>query len=164
MKPGGKGVYMGERLSWDDYFLKIMFTVAERSTCRGQAGAVIVKDKRLLTTGYAGSLPGLPHCDEVGHQLKKVTHENGSVTEHCMRTIHAEENAILQAAKNGISIDGATLYCKMEPCLNCCKSIIGAGIVRVVCAMQYQAAEDSRKYFKEAGVQLEVRSESLPDY
>ena len=105
------------RPHWDNYFMEICDTVAKRATCgRGRSGCVIAKDNRILVTGYVGSPAGLPHCDEVGHQLKQMIHEDGSVTQHCVRTVHAEQNAICQAAKNGISIEGATLYCRMTPC------------------------------------------------
>ncbi|WP_024470607.1 deoxycytidylate deaminase, partial [Treponema pedis] len=90
-----------------------------------------------------GAPTGLPHCDDVGHQLKKVQHEDGSVTQHCVRTVHAEQNAICQAAKRGISIDGATLYCKMTPCRTCAMLIINCGIVRVVAEKRYHDSEDT---------------------
>ncbi len=88
------------RPSWDEYFLEIMRSVAKRATCdRGRASSVFVKDRQILVTGYVGSPVGMPHCDDVGHQLKKIIHEDGTITEHCMRTVHAEHNAIWQAAK-----------------------------------------------------------------
>jgi len=96
---------------WDEYFMNIMQAVSTRATCdRGRSGCVIVRDKHILTTGYVGSPPGLPHCDEVGHQMKTTIHEDGHQTQHCVRTIHAEMNAIVQAARIGVSLDGATLY------------------------------------------------------
>ena len=102
------------RPTWDEYFIELTRTVASRSTCdRGRSGCVIVKQKHILCTGYVGSSPGMPHCDEAGHLLRKVIDEDGQVRQHCMRTIHAEENAINQAARFGISLEGATLYCKM---------------------------------------------------
>jgi deoxycytidylate deaminase len=103
-----------DRPSWDDYFMEVMEAISKRATCdRGRSGCVIVKDKQILVTGYVGSPKGLPHCDEVGHQFKKMINEDGSISEHCVRTVHAEQNAICQAAKRGIAIDGATLYCRM---------------------------------------------------
>ncbi len=100
------------RPSWDEYFMQIANTVAQRATCdRGRSGCVIARDKQLLVTGYVGSPKGLPHCDDVGHQMRKVIHEDGSITNHCVRTVHAEQNAICQAAKLGISLQGSTLYC-----------------------------------------------------
>lgn len=154
-----------KRPSWDEYFMNIAKAVALRATCdRGRSGAVIVKDKRILTTGYVGAPVGLKHCDEVGHLLRKAIHENGSETQHCIRTTHAEMNAIVQAARHGISINGATLYCKMEPCLDCAKAIINAGIVRVVCEKKYHAAQDTRDFFQKAGVELFVLTNEVEKY
>ncbi|MEM3055000.1 MAG: deaminase, partial [Candidatus Bathyarchaeia archaeon] len=105
------------RPSWDDYFLGITEAVSKRSTCdRGRSACVVTLDNQILVTGYAGSPTGFPHCDEVGHQIKKLIHEDGTVTEHCMRTVHAEQNALAQAAKRGIAINGATVYVNMTPC------------------------------------------------
>ena len=88
------------RPSWDEYFIEVSKAVAKRATCdRGRSSCVIAKNKQILCTGYVGSPAGLPHCDEVGHQFKQTTHEDGTVTNHCVRTIHAEQNAICQAAK-----------------------------------------------------------------
>ena len=99
------------RPDWDDYFMEICRTVAKRATCdRGKSGCVIVRDRRILVTGYVGSPEGLPHCDEAGHKLKKMLHEDGSISQHCVSPVHAEQNAICQAAKHGISITGGTLY------------------------------------------------------
>lgn len=153
------------RPSWDEYFLGIVNEVATRATCdRGRAGCVIVKDRRILCTGYVGSPAGLPHCDEAGHMFKSTVHEDGNSTQHCVRTIHAEQNAICQAAKFGISLDGATLYCKMEPCFTCAKIIINAGIKRVVCEKKYHAASDTRDLFRQAGIQLDVISDETERY
>jgi dCMP deaminase len=115
---------MAERASWDEYFMNIARVVASRSTCpRKSVGAVIVRDKTILSTGYNGSIRGMPHCTEVGHMM-----ENG----HCVATIHAESNAILQAARNGVRIDGGTIYVTASPCWNCFKEIANSGIRRVV--------------------------------
>ena len=153
------------RPSWDDYFMKIVRTVALRATCdRGKSGAVIVKDKRIISTGYVGAPKGLPHCDEVGHLFKKSVDEGGNVSNHCVRTTHAEQNAIIQAALHGISTEGSTIYCKMEPCLDCCKMIINAGILRVVCEKKYHKAELTRQFFKEAGVDLVVLNDEVEKY
>jgi dCMP deaminase len=90
------------RPSWDDYFLELANAASSRATCdRGKSGCVIVRDKQVLATGYVGSPAGLPHCDDVGHLMKKVIQENGEISEHCLRTVHAEQNAICQAAKVG---------------------------------------------------------------
>lgn len=152
-----------KRPDWDEYFMNIAKAVASRSTCdRGKVGCVIAKDKQILVTGYAGSPKGLPHCDEVGHQMKTLVHEDGTVSQHCMRTTHAEQNAICQAAKLGISIDGSTLYCKMTPCLTCAKSIINAGIKKVICESKYhQGAEE---LLKEAGIDLLHINEEVEKY
>jgi dCMP deaminase len=127
-------------------------------------GVVIVKDKRILATGYVGSPVGMPHCDEAGHQMKKVTHEDGSETQHCMRTSHAEINAICNAARYGIAIDGATIYGKFEPCYTCAKAIINAGIKRVVCEKQYHAASDTRELFKLAKIDFVVHLQEVEKY
>jgi dCMP deaminase len=112
------------RVSWDEYFMNIAREVATRSTCpRKFVGAVIVRDRTILSTGYNGSIRGMPHCDEIGHMM-----EDG----HCVRTIHAEMNAIIQAAKNGTAISGAAIYVTASPCWNCFKAIANAGIVRIV--------------------------------
>jgi dCMP deaminase len=112
------------RISWDEYFMNIAAEVATRSTCdRKLVGAVIVRDRTILSTGYNGSVRGLPHCDEAGHMM-----EDG----HCVRTIHAEANAIIQAAKNGTRIDGGCIYITASPCWNCFKYIANAGINRIV--------------------------------
>ena len=154
-----------KRPNWDEYFLEIAKVVASRATCdRGKNAAVIVKNKRILTTGYVGSPMNMPHCDEVGHLLHEVIDENGSISKHCIRTVHAEQNAILQAALHGISTEGATLYAKFEPCFTCAKMIINAGIKRVVCEKRYHAGELTRKFFKDAGVELVILNEEVEDY
>ena len=113
-----------ERVSWDEYFMNIAREAARRSTCdRKHVGAVIVRERTILSTGYNGSVRGLPHCDDVGHQM-----EDG----HCVRTIHAETNAIIQAAKNGTRIAEAEIYVTASPCWPCFKTIANAGIVRIV--------------------------------
>ena len=153
------------RPSWDEYFMEIANTVSKRATCdRGRSGCVVVRDRQILVTGYVGSPKGLPHCDEVGHQFKRMVHEDGTITEHCVRTVHAEQNAICQAAKLGISLDGATLYCRMTPCRVCAMLIINCGIKRVVCEKKYHAGTESEEMFKIAGVQLDFFSEEVVKY
>ena len=153
------------RPNWDEYFIEISRTVARRATCnRGRSGCVIARDKQILVTGYVGSPKGLPHCDEVGHQMKTTIHEDGSQTQRCVRTTHAEQNAICQAAKLGISIEGAALYCKMTPCSVCAKIIINSGINRVVCEGRYHAGKESESLFKMAGVQLDILEEGVVQY
>ena len=161
----GLRIEIMSRPSWDEYFIELTRTVASRSTCdRGRSGCVIVKEKHILTTGYVGSPPGMPHCDEVGHLLRKVIDEDGQVRQHCMRTIHAEENAIIQAAKFGTSLRGSTLYCKMEPCKSCAMSIVAAGIEKVVCEKKYHAAQDSREIFSKCGIELIVLNDEVEKY
>ena len=153
------------RPTWDAYFMEIANTVSKRATCdRGRSGCVIVRDKQILVSGYVGSPVGLPHCDEVGHQMKKTIHEDGSITNHCVRTVHAEQNAICQAAKRGIALDGATLYCRMTPCRVCAMLIINCGIKRIVCERKYHAGKESEDMFKIAGVSLEYVFDELQQY
>ena len=154
-----------KRPSWDRYFLDLCEAVSKRATCdRGRSGSVIVKDKRILATGYVGSPAGLPHCDEKGHDMRKIFDDVRNVTEHCVRTLHAEQNAIIQAAKFGVSIDGATLYCKMVPCRSCAMMIINSGIKRVVAERHYHAEADTTGIFKEAGIRLVITSDEVERY
>ena len=133
------------RPSWDEYFLQIAFTVAQRSTCdRAHVGCVLVRDRRMLTTGYNGAPAGLPHCDDVGHLL---------VDGHCVRTLHAEQNALIQAALHGVGTEGATAYVTHQPCLTCAKMLINAGVRRVVYAGNYPD-DHSRQFLDAAGVEL----------
>jgi len=111
------------RAKWEEYFMNIAKEVASRSTCdRKHIGSVIVKDKTILSTGYNGSIRGMPHCDEVGHMMEN---------DHCVATIHAEANAILQAAKNGVMIDNAEIYITASPCWFCFKMLANAGIKKI---------------------------------
>ena len=135
-----------DRPSWDDYFMGITFQVAKRSTCdRARVGATIVKERRILTTGYNGSPAGLPHCDEIGHLM---------IAGHCVRTLHAEQNAIIQAALHGVSVAGGTIYVTHQPCLTCAKMIINAGITRVVYGGHYPD-ENAVAFLHDAGVTLQ---------
>lgn len=154
-----------KRPSWDEYFLKITEMVASRGSCdRGRTGCVITRDRRIVSTGYVGAPSGLPHCDEVGHEIHTVIHEDGTQSDHCIRTTHAEQNAICEAARMGIALEGGTLYCKMAPCYACAKMIINAGIKRVVCAKDYHASARSKDVFKEAGIEFSLISEEIDDY
>lgn len=154
-----------QRPSWDEYFLGIMNAVSKRATCdRGRSGCVITKDKHILVTGYVGSPIGVPHCDEIGHQMKKIIHEDGTTSQHCVRTAHSEQNAICQAAKLGIALNGATLYCKMTPCYVCAKMIINSGIKRVVCEKKYHQDKESEELFNQAGIILEVLNKEVETY
>ncbi len=153
------------RPTWDEYFMEVCRSIAKRATCdRGRSGCVIARDNQILVTGYVGAPTGLPHCDEVGHHLKKMQHEDGSITQHCVRTVHAEQNAICQAARRGIAIEGSTLYCKMTPCRTCAMLIINCGIVRVVAERKYHDSEDTIQMFRQAGIKLEHLDESVETY
>lgn len=133
------------RPSWDDYFMTIARDVSTRATClRRQVGAVIVRDRRILLTGYNGAAKGLPHCLDVGCHL---------VNGHCIRCLHAEQNAIIQGAYFGVSTAGASLYCTHQPCNMCAKMIVNAGIVKVVIGGQYPD-EYAMEVLNSAGVEL----------
>jgi dCMP deaminase len=154
-----------QRPSWDEYFIQMADLVGTRGTCdRGRAGAVIAKDKRILSAGYAGSPVGLPHCDEVGHEMHTVTNEDGTTSRHCIRTAHAEQNAIANAARVGVGVEGATLYCKMLPCYICAKMIINAGIKRVVALKDYHATKRSKEIFSDAGIELVIINNEVESY
>lgn len=157
--------FVYRRPSWDEYFIELSRVVAKRSTCdRGRSGCIIVKDKRVLTTGYVGSPPGQKHCDETGHLIKKVIYENNEVHQHCVRTIHAEQNALMQASRLGISVDEATLYCRMTPCYTCAMLLLSAGIKRVVCEKKYHGGEESERLFRDAGIEYVVMENELEKY
>ena len=146
---------MDNRPSWDEYFMNMAVLTAQRSTClRRQVGAVIVKDKHIIATGYNGAPRGLEHCGdrEGGCLRQQLGIPSGEKHELC-RALHAEQNAIIQAAKLGISIEGATMYCTHQPCVICAKMIVNSGISRVVYGEGYPD-EFSLEIFKEAGVEL----------
>ncbi len=154
-----------KRPSWDEYFMKLADTVATRATCdRGRSGCVIAREKQILVTGYVGSPRALPHCDDVGHLMKQIIHEDGSKSQHCMRTVHAEQNAICQAARLGISLEGGTLYCRMTPCRTCAMLIINCGIERVVCEKKYHRGKESEEMFKEANIELVYFEDEVMKY
>ncbi|MFL3004842.1 MAG: deoxycytidylate deaminase [Candidatus Neomarinimicrobiota bacterium] len=133
------------RVSWKDYFMNIAREVATRSTCdRKHVGAVIVREKTILSTGYNGSIKGLPHCDEVGCEM---------VDGHCVRTTHAEANAIVQAAKNGIQINQSEIYVTASPCYDCFKLIANAGI-NVIYYDEFYRDKRIIEKSKEIGIQL----------
>ena len=136
------------RPSWDEYFLKLAMLASERATCpRMHCGCVLVKDRYVLATGYNGSIPGAPHCTEVGCLI---------VDNHCVRTNHAEINAICQASRHGVSLQGTTAYVTNMPCTTCAKALIAAGVVKVVVFSDYHDTL-AEQFFKEAGVELERR-------
>ncbi|MBU1045057.1 MAG: dCMP deaminase family protein [Candidatus Omnitrophica bacterium] len=143
------------RPSWDEYFLDIAQLVAKRSTClRRQVGAVIVKDKRILTTGYNGAPSGLEHCEKTGCMREQMNIPSGERHELC-RALHAEMNAILQAAQYGISLQGSMVYCTNQPCIICAKMIINAGINRIVILESYPD-ELAKAMLKEAKIEIVV--------
>lgn len=142
-----------QRPDWDHYFLEIAHVVAKRSTCvRRQIGAVIVRDRRMLTTGYNGAPSGLRHCLETGCLRDQLGIASGTRTEMC-RALHSEMNAIIQAAQHGVSTKGGTLYCTHQPCSVCARMLINAGITRVVFTGDYPD-EFSMELLREAGVDL----------
>lgn len=153
------------RPSWDHYFMKICEVVGERATCdRGRSGCVIVKDKRILVTGYVGSPAGVMHCDEIGHEMHTVVQEDGTQSKHCIRTTHAEQNAIANSAREGVPVNGSTLYCHMTPCYTCAKILINSGVVRIVAQKDYHASKRSKEVFKEAGIKLEIIDSTIETY
>ena len=165
MKKTVKKVIKSKRPSWDEYFLQMAELVGSRGTCdRGHAGTVIVKDKRLLATGYAGSPIGLPHCDDVGHEMHTVTNDDGTTSQHCIRTTHSETNAIANAARFGVAIDGATMYSKFVSCYACAKVVINAGIKRFVAIRDYHASSRTKEIFKKSGVKLEIIKNEIEMY
>lgn len=135
-----------KRPSWDEYFLKLAMLASERATCpRMHVGCVLVKDKFVLATGYNGSLPGQPHCDDVGCLI---------VDNHCVRTNHAEINALVQAASHGVNLRGATAYITNMSCTTCAKALIAAGIERVVVFSDYHDTL-ATKFYTESGVKID---------
>ena len=144
------------RPDWDSYFMKIASAVSERSTCdRAFVGCVLVLEKRILTTGFNGSPAGQDHCDEIGHLM---------VDGHCVRTIHAETNAIIQAALHGISTRDATCYVTHLPCINCTKALINAGITRIVFGAAYRVDENAMMFIREAGIELTQHRNGLSEF
>jgi len=140
-----------DRASWDDYFMSIAQVVATRSTCpRKYVGAVLVKNRTILSTGYNGSIRGMPHCSDVGHMMED---------NHCVATIHAESNAILQAAKNGVMIDGSACYVTASPCWSCFKQLANAGITRICFGEFYR---DERIFEVAKQIHIELVHVPLP--
>jgi len=136
---------MTARVDWHTYFMNIAHQAATRSTCpRKHVGAVIVRDKTILSTGYNGSIRGMPHCDEAGHDMEN---------DHCVATIHAEANAIIQAAKNGVRIEDGELYTTASPCWSCFKLIANSGIRRIYFGEFYRD-EKSIRVARQLGIEL----------
>ena len=142
------------RPSWEEYFMDITHLVAKRSTClRRQVGAILVKDKKILATGYNGAPAGLKHCLDIGCLREQLSIPSGERHELC-RGLHAEQNAIIQAAYHGVAIRGATLYCTNHPCVICSKMLINAGIERIVYEEGY-ADDLAAQMLKESGIKVE---------
>ena len=149
-----------DRPSWEEYFMEIARLVARRSTClRRQVGAVVVKEKNILATGYNGTPSGITHCEVVGCLRQKLNVPSGERHELC-RGLHAEQNAIIQAAKHGINIAGATLYCTNSPCIICSKMLINAGVRRIVYLEGYPDAL-SLEMLAESGIEVVTFEEVL---
>jgi dCMP deaminase len=138
---------MSERPTWDQYFMSLATVAAHRSTCeRAHVGAIMVRNRQVLATGYNGSVRGLAHCDDIGHLI---------VDGHCVRTVHAEMNAIAAAAANGTILTGATCYVTHYPCLHCAKLLLNAGIVRVFYHHEYRKDQITQAFFDQSGVQID---------
>jgi dCMP deaminase len=178
------------RPSWTEYFMTVVDAISERSTCdRGKPGCVIVKDNQILATGYAGAPPKFPHCSDEGHDMEERTRfipyrddspipvaPEGYVvnlqkaryempaSQHCFRTLHAEQNAILQAAKRGIALEGSTCYVSMTPCRTCAMMLISVGVVEVVAKKLYQKGQESIEMFNRAGVKITHLDQTVQEY
>jgi dCMP deaminase len=151
----GRNTKKRPRPSWDEYFLSIAKLVATRSTClRRQVGAVVVKNKQILATGYNGAPMGISHCDEAGCLREQLKVPSGQRHELC-RALHAEQNAFLQAARHGVNLDGSTLYITVQPCSICAKMIINTGIKKVIIEGEYPD-EFALNFLREAGVEMVV--------
>jgi len=141
------------RMTRGEYHLFILKAVKQRSTCdRGESGAILVKEGRIIATGYVGAPAGLPHCDEVGHLMEARQSMKERPSNHCIRTVHAELNTLLQAAYFGVSIKGATMYCTMTPCFECAKAIVNVGIKEVIAVYPYQKQLQTTVLFEKAGI------------
>lgn len=152
----------GKRPSWDSYFMQMAHVVAGRSTClRRQVGAVVVKDKQILSTGYNGSPSGLRHCEETGCLRQILNIPSGERTEIC-RAVHAEQNALVQAAKHGVAITGADIYITYQPCVLCMKLLINVGIRRVIYHYPYPDRL-ALEMAEEAGIELVLFEETYSE-
>ena len=142
------------RPNWDEYFIEITKVVSKRSTClRRKVGAIIVKDKRILASGYNGAPSGLKHCGQIGGCLREQMHVPSGQRHELCRGLHAEQNAIIQAAVHGVSIKDSVLYCTTHPCIICAKMIINSGIKEIITSAAYPDKE-SKKLLKESGVEV----------
>jgi dCMP deaminase len=163
------------RIDRTEYYFKVVDAVALRATCdRGQSGAILVRDGRIISTGYVGAPAKMPHCDEAGHDIetrkilvddpKGVGGKSWVETSHCVRTVHAEMNALIQAAKFGPPVIAATMYCTMFPCFECAKAIVNAGIVEVFARYDYQRSRRSKELFDSVGVRWSIQNPRTMDY
>lgn len=144
-----------KRPSWDEYFLQIANLVSQRATClRRKVGAVLVKDKRVLSTGYNGAPKNIEHCDKTGCLRDKLNVPPGERHELC-RGLHAEQNALLQAANYGTSVQNSNLYCTNQPCIICAKMLINAGVKEVIISSKYPD-DEAEKILKQAGVKIRI--------
>ena len=148
---GSQGKQPPQRVDWHHYFMNIAHQVSTRSTCdRKHVGAVVVRERTILSTGYNGSIRAMPHCDDVGHDLEN---------DHCVATVHAEANAIIQAAKNGVRVDGAEIYTTASPCWNCFKLIANSGIREIYYGEFYR---DKKSLKMAAGIGINLVDLSQP--
>ena len=149
------------RPSWDEHFLGLATYIGQsRATCdRGKCGAVAVLNNREIATGYVGAPSGLPHCSEVGHLFSIVDD-----VKRCVRTIHAEQNLLVQSAITGVPLVGATVYSTMEPCITCAQLLVAVGIERFVAQHTYHAATNSRILFEQSGIALDVMNDTHAEY
>jgi dCMP deaminase len=149
---GGAG--QEKRLGWHEYFMSVAHLISRRATCtRGHIGAVIVRDHNILSTGYNGAPSGLPHCNEINCRIYRSTHPDGTVEENCVNTIHAEINAIAQAAKHGVSIKDADIYITASPCIHCLKVLINVGIRTIYYEKPYKI-ENISELLRLSGIRL----------
>ena len=157
-----------DQIPEDEYFMDITRVVGEKGTCsRGRSGCVIVRDGKIISTGFVHSPEGSPSCDQSWkHQMRTITKDNGETTQHCMRNCCAELSAICAAARQWIKLDGATLYTKMTPCYvrHCVHLIVSSGIKRVVCEKHYHDAKLSEEVLKNAGVELIYLEDGIETY
>jgi dCMP deaminase len=154
---------MSIKPTWDEYFVNMLDAVATRASCdRGRSAAILTRNNRILSTGYVGAPTGLPTCDDEGHIIERriLVYGSNHISEHCIRTFHAEMNAILGCAREGVSTINSTLYCNMVPCRNCGMAVIQAGITRVVAKNKYQKDEETRKMFELSHIELVVLDEN----
>ena len=153
------------RPDWNEYWMGMVDQVSKRGTCdRGRVGCVFVRNNEILVTGYVGAPAGFEHCDEVGHQIKTVIHEDGTQSQHCTRTVHCELAAIARAAKRGISLDGSTIYVGFTPCTTCAKVLISVGVKNIICKKKYHVAPESEEIFKQANIPITYLSEEIEKY